>query len=187
MFATVLGEEGFDLRNEFSWNHHRSLSFVQEGGFVFGNGSTNDIGNVGGGHGSTPPDLVRTRPFRREAAVLCRHQVVGTGRGMEFDRGAGLSPGFGLACPGFHRPAGDDQLQHVMLVGLLDRPFTDIFTTLQDHDAVADLENILKPVRNDDLGDAMFLQLQHGFDQTSSGRHRKIGRRFVQDDDPRIE
>ena len=74
-----------------------------------------------------------------------------------------------------------------MLGGILDLALADILAALQDHHAIADGKNVLKSVGNDDLGDAVLLEFQHGFEQPLRGHDREIGGRLVKNDHARIE
>ena len=72
-------------------------------------------------------------------------------------------------------------------VGVPDVAVADILAALQHHDPVADREDVLQAVRDDDLGDAVLLQLEHGLEQPLGRHHREVGGRLVEDDDARLE
>ena len=74
-----------------------------------------------------------------------------------------------------------------MLRGILDLSLPDILTALQDHHAIADGKDVLKPMGNDDLGDAVPLELEHGFEQPFGSHDREIGGRLVENDHARLE
>src|SRR5688572_19482458 len=83
--------------------------------------------------------------------------------------------------------ARDDKFEDLVFTRARDLALADVFAALKDHDAVADSEDVLQTVRDDDLGDAVLLELEHGFEQSLSRDNRQIGRRFVEHDNARVE
>src|ERR1700723_2634426 len=57
------------------------------------------------------------------------------------------------------RHAGDNQLKHFLFGRLGDQPVADIAAAFQNHDAVANLENVGHAMRNDDLRHIVAFQL----------------------------
>src|SRR6185312_10695944 len=76
-----------------------------------------------------------------------------------------------------------DHTENLVLAGLLDDAVADQAAALQDHDAVADGEDVVEAVADDDLGDAVALQLEHGVEELGRGGDGKIGGRLVEDND----
>src|SRR5262249_22724837 len=79
-----------------------------------------------------------------------------------------------------------DHAEYLVLGGLLDDALAYEAAALQDHDAVADGKDVVEAVADDDLGDAVALQLDHGVQELRRGGDRQVGSGLVEYDNLRI-
>ena len=83
--------------------------------------------------------------------------------------------------------AADDEVDDLLDIGLADQPLGDVAALVHDHDAVADHEQVLQPVGDQDDADAagadLADEIEHGVDLGDRQRRRRL----VHDEDQRIE
>jgi hypothetical protein len=77
--------------------------------------------------------------------------------------------------------AGDDETEHLLLRGVPDIAVADILAALENHDAIADLENVLQPMRDYDLGDAITERFAVGSSRMTTRGSKEMARAIATD------